>query len=274
MAQRLDVDPRSRAFDELVGLIDGVPWMSRDQGWRVWEHFRTNRPVDVLDIGTCYGTSAAYMAGALRENGSGGRVVTVDSALFDDQADVKIWCQALWEKCGLTDMIEPVRITHSNYAWWLAEQVRRQTGPDCVCEPLFDFVYLDGAKWLPLDGVSVVLIATLLRPGGWLLMDDLDWRYANAGDGLPVVTQGENAYPLSQKEIDTPHLRVVFDNVVRNHPSFTEFVDQGVWGWAKKGEQGAVKTVTKQEWVLPPGVSRLAAIRRAATAIIRGSGRH
>ena len=46
-------------------------------------------------------------------------------------------------------------------------------------EPVYDFVYLDGAKHWTIDGLAVVLVEKLLRPGGWLLMDDLGWTYAD-----------------------------------------------------------------------------------------------
>ena len=66
----------------------------------------------------------------------------------------------------------------SSYTWWLKEQVRARSDADGNCEPRFDFVYLDGAKNWTVDGLAVVLAEKLLRPGGWLLMDDLDWTYA------------------------------------------------------------------------------------------------
>src|SRR5205085_1807308 len=75
------------------------------------------------------------------------------------------------------------------YTWWLKEQVAARSDRDGNCEPRFDFVYLDGAKNWTIDGLAVVLIEKLLRPGGWLLMDDLDWTYADdpgreATDGI------------------------------------------------------------------------------------------
>ena len=221
------------AFDELVRRIDNAPWMTSRQGAQVWEHFRRTTPDVVLDIGTCYGTSAAYMAGALRAFG-GTRVVTVDSAQFDDRSDAAQWCRALWDRCGVTDLIEMVRIPYSNYAWWLMEQVRGATTAG-RCEPQFDFVYLDGAKLITLDGASVALIEPLLRPGGWLLLDDLDWTFAEHDGQVPVVRYGEDLeYTLSSAEMETPHLRSVFDCIVRLHPGFVEFTDDGVWGWARK----------------------------------------
>ena len=77
----------------------------------------------------------------------------------------------------------------SSYTWWLKEQVQARSDRAGNVEPLYDFVYLDGAKNWTIDGLAVVLIEKLLRPGGWLLMDDLPWTYAQdpgreATDGI------------------------------------------------------------------------------------------
>lgn len=221
-------------FDELVRRIDGVPEMSVDQGRRVWDHIRRTRPRLLLDIGTCYGASAAYMAGACQANGVG-RVVTVDSGLFDHRSGARTWSEELFERCDVTERIEMVRIPHSSYAWWLADRVRRRTGPSGACTPEFDFIYLDGAKLLTLDATAVVFSERLLREDGWLLMDDLGWSFDNHDEVAPVLWYSEDVqFPMSPQERSTPHLREVYDLVVKQHPSFTQFVDDGWWGWAQK----------------------------------------
>jgi predicted O-methyltransferase YrrM len=232
-----------RQFNDLAKRIQGVPWMTEIQGRRIWEHFRTTRPAIALDIGTCYGTSAAYMAGAMRALGAG-RVVTVDSGQFDDRSQAREWCEILWERCEVRDLIEVIRIPHSTYSWWLMEQTSARTDRTGNCDPIYDFVYLDGGKLLTLDASAVVFIEQLLKPGGWLLMDDLDWTYSAHPEGVPVVQYPDDvSYHLSDAEISTPHLRAVFDLVVKRHPNFSAFREQdGQWGWALKAP-GAVKTV-------------------------------
>jgi predicted O-methyltransferase YrrM len=241
-------------FAEIVACVGETPWMAPHQGRRVWEHIRRTGATSVLDVGTCYGVSAAYMAAAVAANG-GGRVVTVDSGQFDHRSEVPAWCVDLWDRCGVTELIEMVRIPHSNYAWWLMEQVAARSDVDGNCDPLYDFAYLDGAKWLTLDAAAVVFTAQLLRPGGWLLMDDLDWSYAEHPELAPVVDLPGAAvsYHLSDEEIRVPHLRAVFDLVVKHDPAFTEFLEQdGAWGWARKapGEpRRLVLDVVRPGWV-------------------------
>ena len=152
--------------------------MSPDQGRVVYDHVRATRPAEVLELGTAHGVGAAYMAAA------GANVTTVDFAgsSYDPSPE-----QVL-ERAGVADRVEVVR-EYSSYTWWLKEQVQARSDAQGNCEPRFDFAYLDGAKNWTVDGLAVVLIEKLLRPGGWLLMDDLDWTYAQdpgreATDGI------------------------------------------------------------------------------------------
>jgi predicted O-methyltransferase YrrM len=227
------------AFQELVDSIDGAPMMSPLQGRQIWDHLRTTKPDLVLDVGTYLGASAAYMAGAMKANGKG-RVVTIDTGQIPEWNDIAVpACEALWHRCGVFDRIEAIRVPDSYYHWWIFEQVRAQTGPDGACEPLYDFCYLDGVKMLTVDGVCAVLIAQLLKPGGWLLFDDLRWVYAGQDEEPPVVEISSGArFVLSERERATPQIRAVFDHVVKPNPMFGAFREQldGWWGWAQRAE--------------------------------------
>jgi predicted O-methyltransferase YrrM len=260
-------------FDRLVADIADTPIMSVGQGRRIWEHFLRWQPADVLDIGTCYGASAAYMAGALRRLGRG-RVVTVDSNQFDARSPAKEWVAAVLERCGLTDWVETVRIPDSSYAWWLLEEVRRRTLPDGTCDPGFDFIYIDGAKSLTIDATSVVLAELLLRPGGWLLLDDLNWVYEDRPEFQPTVVMGNgDKYEMSEAERRTPHVAAIFDHIIRNHPSFGNLVidEDEQWGWAQKGVTGGrlmtVKTTLTDE--VPGRVLLGAAAKKALSKASR-----
>jgi predicted O-methyltransferase YrrM len=202
--------------------------MEETSGRRVYEHLVTAKANDVLEIGTAHGVSACYMAAALDEVG-GGKVTTLDDvrASFDPDPETVIG------KAGLEHRIERVRITDSSYDWWLREMVERQSDAAGNCEPLYDFCYLDGAHNFTIDGLAVVLVEKLLRPGGWLLMDDLPWTYAQ--DPGREATDGIVHRELSEAERREPHLRAVFDLIVAQHPSFTDVrIQDEWWGWARK----------------------------------------
>ena len=131
----------------------------------------------MLELGTAHGVGAAYMAAA------GANVTTVDfqGAHYDPSPE-----QVARRKPGV--QVNIVR-EYSSYTWWLKTQVEQRTDEHGNVTPAYDFVYLDGAKNWTIDGLAVILIEKLLRPGGWLLMDDLEWTYAQdphreATDGI------------------------------------------------------------------------------------------
>jgi predicted O-methyltransferase YrrM len=253
-----------------------MPIMSAEQGRRLWQHFARHAPVDVLDIGTCHGTSAAYLAGALRQLGRG-RVTTVDTCQLDHLSPAKEMVSQLLSRCGLEEWVTVVRMPHSSYAWWLLEEVRRHTSESDGCVPAYDFIYLDGAKSLTIDATSVVLAERLLRPGGWLLLDDLDWVYADRPEYQPTVVLGNHTrYELSTDEVRTPHVRAVVDHVLRGHPAFGELrLDADhQWAWAQKVElpRQRLTTVTTVEDQATGRVLLRAAAQRAFGRVRRSVG--
>ena len=227
--------------------------MSAEQGRLVYDHVRTTRPAEVLELGTAHGVGAAYLAAALEDNGHG-RLTTVDfaGAAYEPAPD------AVLARAGVAERVRIVR-EFSSYTWWLKEQVQARSDRHGNVEPLYDFVYLDGAKNWTIDGLAVVLVEKLLRPGGWLLMDDLDWTYAQ--DPGRDATDGIVHRELSEAERTEPHLRAVFELIVAQHPSFTDVrVQDEWWGWARKapGEPRRYSVETSR----PLGALAAGALRR------------
>lgn len=215
-------------FDEVAASVAGIPFMTPEFGRRVYDHIRKTGPDRALELGTAHGVSAAYIAAALEANGAG-ELTTVDhsGAAFDPSPEDVL------ARAGLAHRVTIVR-AHSSYNWFLKAQIEAASDTLGNCEPIYDFCYLDGSKNWNVDGLAVVLIEKLLRPDGWLLMDDLEWTYESnpwivpSGDGLPLG-------PISESERTQPHLLGVFELLVKQHPSFTHFIHEDAWyGWAQK----------------------------------------
>jgi hypothetical protein len=117
-------------------------------------------------------------------------------------------------------------VEDSSYTWWLKGQVEANSDEEGNRRPDNDFCYLDGAHNWTIDGVSAVLVERLLRPGGWLLLDDLGWTHAGirAWPG-----QGPDDLHLSRAEQRAPHMRAIFDLIVRQHSSFTQLRLENEW---------------------------------------------
>lgn len=205
----------------------GEPRITAAQGRLIYDHVRSTRPERVLELGTAHGVSAAFIAAALEANGHG-RLTTVDSSLLPWRNPTP---GELLERLGLSHRVAIDR-SHSTYTWFLKEEIETQSDGQGNCEPLYDFCFLDGQKNWTVDGAAVFLIEKLLRPGGWLLLDDLGWTYS-------PLTEGQHYWVdiggLSERERTEPHLRAVFDLIVAQHPSFTELRIEDEWlGWARK----------------------------------------
>jgi predicted O-methyltransferase YrrM len=205
-------------FETVASAVDGIPFMDRDAGRAVYDHLVRTGARDVLELGTAHGVSAAYMAAAVHANG-GGRVTTVDRTESDPPA------REVLAAAGVADLVDVVIVPYSDYTWWLRNRILERTGAHGAVSPAYDFCFLDGAHDWSIDGLAAVLVERLLRPGGWLLMDDLGWTYDEHG----AEWAREELSPEERRE---PHMRSVFDLVVR--PRFSEVSDDGWWGWARK----------------------------------------
>jgi predicted O-methyltransferase YrrM len=218
-------------FEAVAERVRGFRNMTPEEGRRVYDHVRSTRPSAILELGTSYGVSAAYMAAALDANGAG-RITTVDHVRSNSPDElIKRLPPAVVERIDL------VRVEDSSYNWWLKEQIAANSDAGGSCEPIYDFCYLDGAHNWTVDGLAVVLIERLLRPGAWLLLDDLNWVYRSDPHGM---RERGVFFPLSAPERREPHIRGVFDLIVKPHPALGDFrVEDDVWAWARKSPSAA-----------------------------------
>src|SRR5204863_8898813 len=146
----------------VTARVRNVPWMSPDQGATIYEHVQATTPDRILELGTAHGASAAYMAAALEENGSG-HLVTVD------RTGTGFEPEPLLRELGLERLVTFVVRDDSSYDWYLKELIAERSDGAGNCEPIFDFCYLDGAHNWTIDGLAVFLVEKLLKPQGWAL---------------------------------------------------------------------------------------------------------
>lgn len=246
---------RVRMLANVKRAIGSLPFTTADQGRRLYEHVRSTRPKTVLNIGTAHGVSAAYIGAALAANGAGMvRSIDHDRAAWDPAPEELI------ARAGLGEVVELTTHSESDYTWYLKALIEKRSDAAGNCEPLFDFCYLDGAHTWTVDALAVTLIERLLTPGGWLLMDDLDWAIGDHVETPPQETVEEalgsldlfastgwdpgsgfgyglfpTAWTMTRQERNRRQLKDVFEVIVKPHPSFTDLrIEDGNWGWARK----------------------------------------
>jgi predicted O-methyltransferase YrrM len=209
-------------LDRVLACVAGIPYICPDRGREIYEFIRRERPNSVLELGFAHGVSSCYIAAALKDNGSG-RLTTIDLPIartFDPHIE------ELLERAGLLDWVHPI-YTPTSYTWELMHLLENQRQGEWV----FDFAFIDGAHSWFVDGLAFFLVDMLLKPGGWMLFDDLDWTFATIGE-LDFVRS------MTEDERNTPQVGKVFDLLVRRHPGYGELRIDGSWGWARKALSG------------------------------------
>jgi len=158
---------KALAVLERIGELGVVRAMGVATRRMIFQVLRAMEAKDVLDIGTCFGTSACTMALA------GCSVVTVDIRPING-ADGQ-WrrfgrprdARTLWTNAGVVDRIEVVRAHSHEY---LAET-----------DQTFDFISLDGNHGERHVYDEINLALARLRPQGLIFMDDVQTGTLPAG---------------------------------------------------------------------------------------------
>jgi predicted O-methyltransferase YrrM len=231
---------------EVVREVGGGTGPARGQ--ELYDFLREKQPDSCLELGFARGVSSLYIGAALEANGKG-HLTSVDrekaKTLVPSATD-------LVARAGLGHRIELVHEA-TTYNWYLYRRIHEQTR-DGRCEPYLDFCFIDGAHTWVDDGLAFFLVNKLLRPGGWLLFDDLPWR-----------TSSQHVPPA---EREVAQVQQVFDLLVMQHPTYDHFETDGRWAWARKSATAAepqVRTVVRRD---VPAVLRQAG--RALRSGLRG----
>ncbi|TMC01342.1 MAG: class I SAM-dependent methyltransferase, partial [Chloroflexi bacterium] len=180
-----------------------------------------------------------------------GLVTTIDRRTGPD-------VRPLLARAGLDRFVDAIRAEHS-YTWELMRLIEAHTVGG-RCRPPFDLCFVDGAHSWDTDGFAFFLVEKLLRPGGWIVFDDLDWAYANATDLAPP--DAELAALMSGEARSTTQVSRVFELLVRQHPAMDVVRVYGRRGWARKtgsGDPEAERLLVERllHWI-PPAISTAA----------------
>jgi len=215
----------------VVGNAGGGTSASR--GADVHEFVRKHGFTDCLELGFAHGVGSVYIASALEAAGAG-KLTCVDTRTALDRVPT---ATELLGKAGLEHRVELVH-EDTSYTWYLHDRLREQLRPDHTVEPLYDFVFLDGAHTWDVDGLTVVLVEKLLKPGGYLLLDDVNW-YADH-DSYPDM----NDYQRSFAQVGE-----VLELLIQTNPIWDEINTDGEWAFIRKSPTGSpqVRTIVRQD---------------------------
>jgi predicted O-methyltransferase YrrM len=171
-----------------------------------------------LELGFYHGVSSAYIAGALEEAGHG-HLTTIDLL---DARDLKPNIEHVLNNLGLASLVtwhyEPC-----SYNWRLMRLLQSYS------EPAFDLCYIDGGHTWYSTGFGFCLVSRLLKSGGWVIFDDIDWTHENS-----TIRETARVKAMPADERSLPQVRLVYDLLVKRDPGFDNFKVDGQWAFARK----------------------------------------
>ena len=221
-------------FEEIRQIVKGVPYVMADMAYDLYHHVLENKPEQCLELGFAHGASSCYIAAALDEVGIG-HLTSVDLVGAGEWQEPTI--EQLLKKTGLTKWVTAVRECTS-YNWFLKKMIaaRSEKGR---CLPLYDFCFIDGAKNWTIDGAAFFFTDKLLRQNAWIVFDDLQWTYKSKLQEGKKKTDGVSMLEMGEDELCEPHIELIFQLLVMQHPDYSNFlVKDNWWGWAQKSRSG------------------------------------
>lgn len=204
-------------LESVKEIVRDLPWMSLTQARRIDDHATKFGLSRILELGFMHGVSTCYLAAiAKRMHGS---VTTCD---LPASANLRPTAEELLERCGLRDLVEIHR--EAVGAEWRMMKLLEQ-------REVFDFIYIDSEHTWQCTGFHFFLAEKLLRVGGWILFDDLDY----------VLTEQPHAdqpwaLRMTREQRETAQVRLVWEMLAKQHPHFSSFIEDGSWGWCRKTE--------------------------------------
>jgi len=99
-------------------------------------------------------------------------------------------------------------------------------------QPLFDYVFLDGAHTWGQDALAFLLADRLLVPGGYVDFDDYWWTLARSPSMNPAAFPPTSKL-YTEEQIEERHVALVIDLLVRRDSRYEELVANKIFRKAK-----------------------------------------
>lgn len=206
-------------IDKVREKVQGLPHMTAAQADEITRVILENRFQNILELGFAHGVSTCFMAGALDELG-GGHITTID---LEHARNARPNIESLLGALGLSQYVT-VWYEPTSYLWRLMKMLEEDPAPR------FDFCYLDGAHDWFTDGFAFFLVDKLLKPGGMIILDDLDWTL----DESPAMKNTPQVKNMPLEEKRTPQVRKVYELLVKTHPGYGDYLEKDRWAYARK----------------------------------------
>jgi hypothetical protein len=86
---------------------------------------------------------------------------------------------------------------------------------------IFDYVYLDGAHSWGVDALAFFLLDKLLRPGGYIELDDYEWCFAQSATLRPSLFPKTKEF-YTDDQISTPQVKLIVELLIKDCHRYVE----------------------------------------------------
>lgn len=179
------------------------------------DFIRTTNCRMVAEVGICEGYTSEPLAKYL--NGEG------ELHLFDYEERVHYVLSKL-NAAGYHNIVG-----HGNshklmdsYNWSLMRVLQQHT------EPIYDYVFLDGAHTWNIDALAFMLIDRLLKAGGYIHFDDYHWSQSRSRTMNPKIFPPVAAM-FTESQIRESHVRLIVDLLVKRDPRYAEVIKNKIY---------------------------------------------
>ena len=204
---------------EVTKKFEGVKYMSEAQALALRDLMIEFNAKDILEIGFYQGKSTAYIASILKEVG-GSKVTTFDlEKALDHQPNIN----DLLGELNLEEFVD-IQLCKRSYTWTLTRLFKEGQK--------FDFCYFDGGHNWDQTSLGLLLVDLIMKPGGVILVDDMDWSMANSA----YWNQRKRKRDLfDDDEVSAKPVRLAFELILGRlgYEDFRE-IDGHSWAIAKK----------------------------------------
>lgn len=208
-----------KTVEEIRGIVGDIPYMTNGQAQRITDFIVEHKLSSIIELGVFHGSSTCFMVNAISDV-EGSKIVAIDKERARTM-DPNV--EDLLKKLDLHDKLE-IHYEPNSYLWRLMKMLEEDP------TPRFDLCYLDGAHNWFVDGFAFFLVNKLLKPGGWIIMDDLEFRY-DKSEGLRGT---ETLANMPKDEKECPQLRKVYELLVKTQPGYGNFREEENWAFAQK----------------------------------------
>ncbi|MFA7570645.1 MAG: class I SAM-dependent methyltransferase [Sulfurimonadaceae bacterium] len=206
--------------EEVKKVVGDTPHMTIEQANEITKFIEDNNSKNILELGFAHGVSTTYMAAALKRINNDGRITTIDTVNAKKRnPNIETFLESIDELARVNIYYEP-----TSYLWRLMKFLEEDA------TPRFDLCYLDGAHSWFVDGFAFFLVDKLLKSGGWIIFDDMNWTYEKS----PTLKNTEWVKNMPEDEKTEPQVKKIFDLLVKTHPNYHNFKVENGWGYAQK----------------------------------------